>query len=49
MSLTWSLPGMFVGTFTVLWKTITKLENRVMKLESDIQELKKLTSCSQTK
>jgi len=40
MNITWSLPGLFVGTFTVLWNAMAKLERRISRLESEIQELK---------
>ena len=29
----WALPGVFVGTFAMLWNAISKLERRLARLE----------------
>ena len=43
LNVTWSLPGLFAGTFTVLWNIITKLERKIVRLEKEIQRLNDLT------
>jgi Sec-independent protein secretion pathway component TatC len=44
VNLAWALPGMLIGTFTVLWNATAKLQRKIAKLEGEIETLKRAQS-----
>ena len=42
VNLAWTLPGLLIGTFTVLWNGIAKLERKIARLEKDTEALKRV-------
>lgn len=41
VNLAWALPGLFVGTFAVLWGAMVRLERKIAVLERQIESVKK--------
>jgi len=40
VNLAWALPGLLIGTFTVLWNVVAKVERKVARLEREIETIK---------
>lgn len=40
VGLVWSLPGLLVGTFGILWSEMRKLERKIVSLQTEIETLK---------